>query len=90
MGYQLMTKNWNIGEGSISVSHEKGSGSATILIQSTANEGIDREMPITISGGGITKTFKVSQEGKRQRFITKDGMTLNGSDKIFLTIKQNG
>lgn len=66
-----LRKQWNDG-GSLTATYE-GSGDGSAVFTSDVNEGIDREMGITFSGGDITVERKVSQVGLRQRFITADG-----------------
>lgn len=84
-----LRKQWNDG-GSLTATYE-GSGDGSAVFTSDVNEGIDREMGITFSGGDITVERKVSQVGLRQRFITADGKVFCVADGgRFAVLKAGG
>ncbi len=47
----------------ISFDQTSGSGNATIVATAAANEGALRKASVTVTAGGLDKTFEVSQEG---------------------------
>lgn len=66
-----LVKQWNDG-GSLSVSYD-GDRDGSAVFSSDAYEGIDRTMPVTFKGAGLSIERTVRQEGIRQQFVTKDG-----------------
>ena len=66
-----LVKQWADG-GSLTATYE-GSGDGSAVFSSDEYEGIDRTMPVTFKGGGLSVERIVRQEGIRERFITADG-----------------
>ena len=66
-----LVKQWNDG-GSLTATYD-GSGDGSAVFSSDAYEGIDRTMPVTFKGAGLSIERTVRQEGIRERFITADG-----------------
>ena len=66
-----LVKQWADG-GSLSVAYD-GDRDGSAVFSSDSYEGIDREMPVTFKGGGLSVERIVRQEGIRERFITADG-----------------
>ena len=66
-----LVKQWADG-GSLTATYE-GSGDGSAVFSSDEYEGIDRTMPVTFKGGGLSVERIVRQEGIRERFVTADG-----------------
>ena len=73
-----LVKQWNDG-GSLTATYE-GSGDGSAVFSSDAYEGIDRTMPVTFKGAGLSIERTVRQEGIRQQFVTKDGLVFRFAD----------
>ena len=61
---KTLEKNWNNGQ-ILSVTYD-GNGDGEAIFESEINEGIDRELSVQFSGGGILVDRLVKQEGLRQ------------------------
>ena len=66
-----LVKQWADG-GSLTATYE-GSGDGSAVFSSDEYDGIDRTMPVTFKGGGLSVERIVRQEGIRERFVTADG-----------------
>lgn len=84
-----LVKQWEDGT-SLSVTYT-GDGDGSATFSSDQNEGIDREMSVVFSGGGVSKERTVRQVGLRQPYITADGKVFMTSDgKVYGVLKQGG
>ena len=66
-----LKKLWDNGQ-TLSVTYI-GNGDGEAIFTSEPNEGIDREMSIKFSGGGVIEERIVKQEGLRQPINLNDG-----------------
>lgn len=66
-----LRKPWNNGQ-ILSVTYD-GSGDGEALFESEINEGIDRELSVQFSGGGVQVERSVKQEGLRYPITLKGG-----------------
>jgi hypothetical protein len=82
---------WETGGGSITVTHDGGTGNDSPVISSSANEGIDRAQVIiwktTAGGSQVTRSQAVSQSGRREVFNAADGGFLPSDGGTFNVLK---
>lgn len=80
-----LVKKWNDTD-NLTITYS-GNGAEIIEVSSDKNEGIDREMPITFKGGGVSVEALVRQEGRREIFNTDDGDFILADGGTFNVIK---
>lgn len=68
---KTLEKNWNNGQ-ILSVTYD-GNGDGEAIFESEINEGIDRELSVQFSGGGVQVERLVKQEGLRQPIALNGG-----------------
>lgn len=68
---KTLEKNWQNGD-TLSVTYT-GDGDGEAIFESEINEGIDRELSVQFSGGGVQVERLVKQEGLRQPITLKGG-----------------
>lgn len=56
----------------ITVTPDNGNSDGAVTVQASGNSGDARSTTITISGGGMTRTIEVNQEGKQTVTISKE------------------
>ena len=65
------------------------SGSTSVTVSSSVNEGLDKSVTFTIthSDGSKSETVTVNREGRREKFNASDGAFLTSDGSTFNVIK---
>lgn len=86
-----LVKQWNDGK-DLTVTYT-GSGDGQAVFTSETNEGIDKEIDVTIrttkGNNPQSKVVKVKQEGLREEYITSDGdVYMTADNEIYGCLKE--
>lgn len=67
------------------------SGSTSVTVSSSVNEGLDMSVTFTIttSDGSKSETVTVNREGRREKFNASDGQFKTSDNSSFNVLKKN-
>ena len=66
------------------------SGSTSVTVSSSVNEGLDKSVTLTVetTDGTKSETITVNREGRREKFNASDGAFLTSDGSTFNVIKE--
>lgn len=73
------TKQWPDGSGAVTLSYT-GQGDGALSVTADANDGLDRAVTLIVTDGTKQVPVSVTQQGKREEFVTSDGSILTTND----------
>ena len=70
--------------------YSTNSGSTSVTVSSSVNEGLDKSVTFTVetTDGTKSETITVNREGRREKFNASDGAFLTSDGSTFNVIKE--